>query len=216
MISLVFNTKTVLLLVKQIVRATKFYVRISNIMNETWLLSAVELQKKSSIQQTINAMIKWSGIEVETCSNTTTLSELTKKFKFFLQDSYSECAIKTLKSQQGKLELYKLTKKVNKFETYLNISDIQQRRAMTKLRVSDHQLPIEIGRKHDIERSKRFCQLCDTNKLGNELHALLECTNKELTKIRFQFLTKITNVSPQFMELNNSDKLVYMLSMHDT
>ena len=33
------------LLVKQIVRATKFYIRISNIMNETWLLSAVELQK---------------------------------------------------------------------------------------------------------------------------------------------------------------------------
>ena len=40
----------------------------------------------------------------------------------------------------------------------------------------NHRLPIESGRFCNIERSRRICNLCNLNQLGDEFHYILECT----------------------------------------
>ena len=52
---------------------------------------------------------------------------------------------------------------------YLNISDFQIRKAITKIRCSDHVLEIEKGRHRKIPRADRICKFCDKNSIETEL-----------------------------------------------
>ena len=39
-----------------------------------------------------------------------------------------------------------------------------------------HYLPIETGRWQNLDREKRYCNLCNCSKLGDEYHYIFECT----------------------------------------
>ena len=67
-------------------------------------------------------------------------------------------------------------------EKYLTVHNFEHRKDVTKLRVSDHHLHIEIGRKQNIERKNRTCTKCTENNIGDKLHVLFECHHPELTK----------------------------------
>ena len=73
-----------------------------------------------------------------------------------------------------------------KFEKYLTILPDYLRIPFTKFRVSNHKLPIEIGRHLGIERQFRVCHLCGV--LGDEYHAIFECAYFQ--EKRDQFLDK--------------------------
>ena len=63
-------------------------------------------------------------------------------------------------------------------ERYLHLPDFGQRKQITKLRCSDHQLEIEKGRHKRPEktlRELRVCRLCDINSIETEEHFLLQC-----------------------------------------
>ena len=70
------------------------------------------------------------------------------KLKLVFTNSYSKSAMLLLKKEEGKLLYYKRLKKVYKCEKYLNILNLDHRRAVTSIRVSDHIFPIEIGWKN--------------------------------------------------------------------
>ena len=84
------------------------------------------------------------------------------------------------------------------------------------MRLSDHHFQMETGRRQNIERNKRFCTKCKQNLVGDETHVYFECSNPSNTKLRFKFLTQISDILPQFKLLNNSSKFKYLLAMHES
>ena len=88
-----------------------------------------------------------------------------------------------------KLEFYNTIKEQFQREKYLKIKVFNCRSALTKLRISAHNLEIETGRytKPITSRGYRFCQLCNLSNniqvADSEQHALLVChTFKHLRK----------------------------------
>ena len=89
------------------------------------------------------------------------------------------------------------------------------RRAMTSWRLSCHLLPIERGRYQGISRCDRICSKCNIGEVGDEMHALFNCTNIIIKSLRDQFLTRIISISNQFSSLSNKVKLLYIMRSHD-
>ena len=96
-------------------------------------------------------------------------------------------------------------------EKYLNITEnIIERTAITKIRLSNHDLMIERGRYQNVPAHERFCPFCK-NKVETELHFMLE------------FNTFINNREQLFsdlrMENQNLDNLneeqIFVLLLND-
>ena len=97
--------------------------------------------------------------------------------------------------------------------TLLNLSAISSRKErslFSKLRLGILQLEIETGRhtKPITESSKRFCKLCNSNKIGNECHFLFECPALEAT--RKPLLENILNTHRHLIFLSNEEKTKYL------
>ena len=94
------------------------------------------------------------------------------------------------KREGSKLDFYFSIKKSFGFENYLDKIPYSARRALTKLRLSCHCLPVEVLRynKKKVERKDRTCNICTMNKIGDEKHYLKECQNKGLVDIRQKFM----------------------------
>lgn len=82
--------------------------------------------------------------------------------------------------------IYRIFKTNFECERYLLLLPCKLRKILVKFRTTNHHLPVEIGRWGTVERSKRYCNLCNCNKIGDEFHVILEC--KALSKLRSQFL----------------------------
>ena len=66
-------------------------------------------------------------------------------------------------------------KKEFTFEEYLNLPKFAARKAISKIRCSDHHLEIEKGRHRRVSRELRLCKLCNNGHIETETHFLLEC-----------------------------------------
>jgi hypothetical protein len=112
----------------------------------------------------------------------------------------------------NKLRSYRMFKIVYECEPYLKcISDFNIRQIMCKFRISNHRLKIETGRFNNTPLEERNCTLCNT--LENEIHFLTEC--KKFDTLRKELYDSINEVSTNFMELENTEKFIYMLSTCD-
>ena len=80
---------------------------------------------------------------------------------------------------KGKHQMYAEIKTKNEFENYLEIENMNIRKAITKMRTSSDKFPIETGRYENKERSDRICPLC-CNGIGDEQHYIFDCDNKDI------------------------------------
>lgn len=128
-------------------------------------------------------------------------------------------------SQEGKLYLYRRIKSHFEMGNYLkDVKRLKFRRALTAFRLCAHNLEIEtgryiqdrnaIGKKCSVRREDRFCCFC-YNKykckvLGDEVHAILKCP--QFYNVRQSFSIKMEMLVPNIKELNDNDKLLYMLT----
>ena len=143
------------------------------------------------------------------------LDGMAKNIKKLLMQTYSMIQ-NTMIKNTAKLELLSNIKSCIKYEKYLDvINNTEHRKAITKLRISGHDLPIEKGRALKIPRHERHCKLCPSNNVGGEFHVLMECTNIKLQAFRDEVLDKITNIIPQFRMLPMKEKFIYVLSCCD-
>ena len=72
---------------------------------------------------------------------------------------------------------YRIYKTKFEFEEYFNILSQKQAKIICRFRTTNHHLPIETGRWQHIARENRYCHLCNSQKLGDEFHYILECTS---------------------------------------
>ena len=135
----------------------------------------------------------------------------TDKLKTYMdQIFHSEWRIRLEDSTKG--ETYRSFKNNMAFEPYLFITNRKERVSLTKLRISDHKLGIEEGRRCRpiTPREQRTCTMC-TSEIDNECHFLLNCklhSHKEL-------IDKTVSLYPQFNALDNSQKFIYIMSQED-
>ena len=60
-------------------------------------------------------------------------------------------------------------------QQYLLTLPFSQRKIVTRFRVSNHRLPIELLRYTGIDRKQRMCHKCYANVIGDEIHYLIFC-----------------------------------------
>ena len=92
-----------------------------------------------------------------------------------LCDEFHQNAFATIQDETSKLRTYSLFKSKIGFENYLNtIKNKAIRTEITRFRLSNHQLMIEIGRHRKIPKNLRFCPFCPDT-IETEIHFLISC-----------------------------------------
>ena len=117
-------------------------------------------------------------------------------------------------NSQGKLRTYTLFKTNFGLEKYLNtVKNFDQRKHITKFRISAHKLMIEQGRYLGIPSQNRFCVKCSTNEVEDETHFLFSCTKHVID--RNNLYEVISKTCPNFMGLSHNNKLIWLMGCED-
>ena len=97
----------------------------------------------------------------------------------YLQKWYAEI------NNSSRLQSYSIFKHSFKIESYLNtLSNKKYRIALSRFRISAHNLEIEIGRYEDRDRKERLCKSCNMKVIENEYHFLLVCPHYRDLRIK--------------------------------
>ena len=97
-------------------------------------------------------------------------------------------------SVSNKLSLYSEIENEIRFEPYLKlIKNVNERVAVTKMRISYHSLPIEAGRYKKVPRDERFCSFCKPA-IGDESHYLMKCNHSSFSLLRSTFLERLYKI----------------------
>ena len=116
---------------------------------------------------------------------------------------------------QNKLDFYYKYKRHFRYETYLDNIEKHNRMHLTRLRLSSHNLPIEVLRYNKTKRNERKCTICNLDEVGNEDHYLNRCNNRKLEDIRKYFFNNIKTINTQLETFDNTNIIDYCLSMND-
>lgn len=84
--------------------------------------------------------------------------------------------------------------------------------ALAKFRCGVAPIKLETGRYENIAIDCRICPICKIT-VECEKHVLLSCNAYE--HIRLPMLKKARNIRPEFVDLSDEDKLVFILSNND-
>ena len=146
-----------------------------------------------------------------------TVNREVKQVKKQLQETYVREFFKVINCNDGfpsKFREYRKVKKVYNMENYLKLNEVN-RNFISKIRLSCHHFPIEIGRWKKIDKTKRFCFYCNTTDIGDECHVLFHCTSQQLVAERHIFVNKLKEKNDQFCKLDNDFLYLYTLLGHD-
>ena len=81
------------------------------------------------------------------------------------------------------------------------VIDFKYRQEITKFRISNHRLNIEVGRYKNVVRPLRFCTLCDHNDIEDEFHFILICPF--YSDIRKMYIKQYIYQKPSMFKLVN-------------
>lgn len=111
--------------------------------------------------------------------------------------------------QGNKMRTYRKFKSVYSMEPYLcTIKNVKHRRSLSKFRLSNHNLGIEIGRHNRIKLEERLCDKCKV--IDDEVHFFANC-NKH-TSQRTKLFDVIIKQCANFVNLNDEGKLIYAMT----
>ena len=91
---------------------------------------------------------------------------------------------------------------------------------MPRIRISNHRLPIETGRYtcNRKQRKDRLCDKCNSNRVGDELHFILECKNSTLLELRDKYISSYYSSQPSMDKLvelfNNRGQKLFKLARY--
>ena len=171
-----------------------FWQRVSKLSDTTLVKKALleNIALRSNWILTIEKLLGNLALTEET-ENTPLFKEKSKRS---IQSKFSDYWRNTVAADTSRLLFYKSIKNQFEFENYLNIPSFENRRAISKLRCSDHSLQIETGRHINIPRESRFCNICPMNVIETEEHFLTCCTffNRFKSKYGLQNIDNAKNL----------------------
>ena len=83
---------------------------------------------------------------------------------------------------------YNIFKGVYELETYLTKLPKNSRILLTRFRICNNRLPVNVGRYTGVSREERVCNLCNDNTIADEFHVLLKCSNEDLVRWRDMYV----------------------------
>ena len=108
------------------------------------------------------------------------------------------------------------------YEKYLDqLNQHNLRCSLSKIRLSDHKLMIEQGRKAKPKtpQQERICVLCDdgtNSKIEDEVHFLFDCPWRKYILQRDRLICEIDKVVPFFRNMDSYNKCLFELSCEDS
>ena len=127
-----------------------------------------------------------------------------------LIDIFHQNSFESINNEDSKLRTYSIIKKRVGIEPYLKeICNPQLRFELSKFRLSNHKLMIEVGRHNNIPRTKRFCPFCQET-VEDEIHFLTTC--KQYTPLRSTILRKCRDIKPNFPYYTNQQKFIFIMT----
>ena len=124
---------------------------------------------------------------------------MVKSYVSSMKQEYISYWQNTLQHSQ-KLEFYRSFKTDHTSSSYLDLTrGTAGRRALVKLRISNHKLMIEIGRYNQTTKDNRHCPFCGCNVIEDEVHFLFQCPTYSM--IRNIFYYKVKTLIPDITEL---------------
>ena len=97
-----------------------------------------------------------------------------------------------------------------KYSPCLFRSRTSERRVLTKLRISNHKVIIELGRYNQVSRDNRLCQVCGSNQIEDEIHFLFHCSKYSI--IRNNFYNKIQTLIPNIRQLSVNEQIIELMN----
>ena len=139
-----------------------------------------------------------------------------KKLFQNLTDSFHQEAFSTIQNPASKLRTYGLLKKERGTEKYLyELKNPNNRRSLTKFRLSNHVLNIEKGRHVKLKKGDKDhtphqrCPFCP-NKIESEIHFLISCPAYNLR--RNVLFASAKTEHPPFEYYTETEKFQYLMS----
>ena len=116
-----------------------------------------------------------------------------------------------LEQSSGKLCTYIKFKSNFGLENYLTMmKSFEQRRRLTRFRISAHRLLIELGRYQGTLRQDRICVRCTSGQVEDEKHFLLSCD--KFREDRNNLLRCISKSCPNFMNLDIHSRFIWIMN----
>ena len=138
---------------------------------------------------------------------------LINNIKTRLTDISAQTINDHLNKNKTKLIFLSKLKEEYKREKYLKIENVENRRAITKLRTSAHNLLIETGRWENIDRKSRICRHCYKQEIEDEEHFLFYCNMYAQTRpTTFQSIKELTTIDL----LNTNDKIHHLKELFNS
>ena len=198
-------------------QAIKYFLRFSNINKDRLLFKAYEDDLKTYNENTnfISYIIKilnnigMSNIWLMQLQNRNPdvreNESLMKNILTRLRDIFVQLTFDQIQNtSSGKLKFLNSLKDTYRQENYLKIQKLSNRRALTKLRTSNHNLAIETGRWTQTDRNDRLCTHCTQSKIEDEIHFLFDCPkHSDNRKTAFTYIKNNTDI-----DLRNDDNRI--------
>ena len=146
------------------------------------------LGKELSWLSTVFYVLQTAGYNFPSISNYLEIDEgiTVKNLKTELQKLYRQHFFKTISLSSKLAPIYGKIKKEYREEPHVSQVD-KYRSAITRFRISGHNLPIEKDRWEGIYKSERRCKKCINNDVGDEKHYILYCNVPEIVDFRVNF-----------------------------
>ena len=181
----------------------------NSLLSQAFTLSKAEIHPDNKLWgsrcfQLQEFVKKYSGLD----ESSIYIRKLVKESISSNYSNYWESKIVT----QPKMRTYVQFKSKFGLEDYLAINNEKHRKAMTRFRISAHTLAIERGRytTPPTPHTDRICKHCSDNKVEDEFHFLMACTN--YNPQRKELLDRLDNLCLNFQSLNIKQQFIYMLS----
>ena len=124
---------------------------------------------------------------------------------------------RTCQNGGNKLRTYRIFKTVFAWEFYLSRITVRCHLiAMARFRTSCHSLAIETGRHHKppIPPEQRLCLYCNSGKVDDEVHFLIECDH--LQYYRGKLYETAVYYNAQFINMSHTEKMCYLFETSNT
>lgn len=136
------------------------------------------------------------------------LAKYEKYFTSVITASFSES------QSSNKLRTYCKFKQRYTFENYLLANfDKSVIAKLTKFRISNHRLEIEVGRYSKTPAHLRFCKTCNLSVVEDEFHFICICN--VYSSLRTSFFNNLSKIVVDFNNLSLFDKFIYVMSSQD-
>ena len=185
----------------------KNWERIKDQKGNFLVTNSYENQWEQSWSKQIEKLLSAHGMHYKIPENA---SNTGNAFFGRTKDIFIQEALCGITNPDAKLRTYGLIKHKFEREEYLvQIRNTKHRQTLSKFRLSNHKLMIEVGRHMKVPKEDRICEVCK-NGVEDEIHFLIKCQLYEAG--REPLFELCAGLRPQFRYYSDQEKFIFLMT----